>query len=112
MLPQAEQQVGAGQHQAGTGRARFAVPEAENQHDDQHQGKYRVDDRDDAPCDTGIAEGPQQMGAVAGAGIEQTAGGVTEQREAIDFLKTRRLRSSGQSIFNEASTENPPLLSH
>ena len=70
MLPQAEQQVGAGQHQAGTGQARFAVPEAENQRDDQHQGKYRVDDPDDAPCDTGIAEGLQQLGAVAGAGIE------------------------------------------
>ena len=87
MLPQAEQQVGAGQHQAGTGQARFAAPEAENQRDDQHQGKYRVDDPDDTPCDTAIAEGPQQLDAIAGAGVEQAAGGVTEQREAIDFFE-------------------------
>ena len=76
MLQQAKQQVGAGERQADAGRSRLVGLETEDQRDKQRQRKHRIDDGNDAPRNSFVAEGPQQMSPVAGAGVEQATGAI------------------------------------
>ena len=91
MLKQAEQEVGTGQQQADTSGALPVVLKAKDQRDQQHHGEDGVDNRNDAPRNPFIAEGPQQMRAITGAGIQQATGAETQQRVKIYGFETDAL---------------------
>ena len=82
VLDGAEDQIGYCQHQT-LAHGQLA-DQADEQGHQQREGEDRVDDGNDAPGHRCSGEGPEQVGAVAGAGIEQPAGAVAEQGIAVE----------------------------
>ena len=90
VLPQSERQVQR-TTRARARRDRPPVTDTQQQGNYQYQREQRIDDRDNTPGYARVAEWPQQVRAIAGTGIEQPAGGVTEQGKTVKPTKRETL---------------------